>query len=365
MVKRFDYVKSLSEIEGEIHAAIRRVLNSGRLILGEETESFEREFASFVHARFCVSVNSGTTALHLALWALDIGAGDEVITVANTCVPTVAAIRLTGANPRFVDVRQEDLMMDPDLLAEAAGPRVRCILPVHLWGQSAPMDAILKQARRLGLKVVEDCAQAHGTKYRGIHAGNFGSAGCFSFYPTKNIGAYGDAGAVVTNDPELARRLKELRNYGYDASGVARTEGTNARISEIQAAILRVKLRVFPEWLNRRLKVASVYDAGIRNPAVSLPPRPPETGHSYHQYVIRCRNRESVAAALTAGGIEYGIHYPVPVHLMPAYRPKGAENRELPVTQKASGEVLSLPITEALSETDARKVVAAINAAAE
>lgn len=358
-------MKSLREIEGEVHDAVRRVLHSGKLILGEETESFEKEFASFVRARFCVGVNSGTTALHMALWALGIGPGDEVITVANTCVPTVAAIRLTGARPRFVDVREEDLMMDPSLLAETAGRRTRCILPVHLWGHSAPMDEILDQARRLGLKVVEDCAQAHGTTYRGVHAGNSGDVGCFSFYPTKNIGAYGDAGAVVTNDPDIARRLKELRTYGYDASGVAQTEGTNARISEIQAAILRIKLRIFPEWLNRRLKIASIYDAEIRNPGVSLPPRSPEAENSYHQYVIRCKNRDAVVAALAAGGIEYGIHYPVPVHLMPAYRSRNEGRPELPVTQKASGEILSLPITEALSETDARKVAAAINAAPE
>ena len=361
MIKVFDYLRSLPEIEEEVLRAVARVLRSGKLILGPETEAFEREFADFVGARHCVAVTSGTAALHLAFLALGIGAGDEVITVSNTCAPTVAAIRLTGATPAFVDVDAADLMIDPEALAERVTRRTRCIVPVHLWGWSADLVRVLEAARRSQVEVVEDCAQATGTGYRGRHVGTFGRLGCFSFYPTKNLGAYGDAGAVVTGEADLAARLRALRMYGYDGEAVSQIEGTNARISEIQAAILRVKLRLLPRWLGRRRSVAALYDRCLRNPAVALPPRAGHIEPSFHQYVVRCRERRRVIDALRAAGIGFGIHYPTPVHRMPAYAFLGGGALDLPVTDRAAEEILSLPVHEALRDDEALSVAATIN----
>ena len=356
VIKAFDYLKSLSPIEPEILNAIKTVLNSGRLIAGPETEAFEHEFARFVGAGHCIGTSSGTAALHLALMGLGIGPGDEVITVSNTCVPTVAAIELCGAAPVLVDVRDEDLMIDAGRIGEAITEKTRCILPVHLWGQCVDIDGVMQIARREGLKVVEDCAQAHGTTFRNEHVGTFGDAGCFSFYPTKNLGAYGDAGAVVTNDAQLAERLRRMRMYGYDEKGCSIEKGTNARISEIQAAILRVKLRLLPRWLNRRKEIAAYYDDNIKHPGVELPYRHPDRNHSFHQYVIRCRDRAKMIDSLERHQIGLGIHYPVPIHRMPAYRRLDDPSRTLPVTEKACEEILSLPIHEALSNEEAERV---------
>ncbi len=361
MIKTFDYLKLLPEIEEEVTAALHRVLRSGCLILGPETAAFEEEFADFVGARHCVAVTSGTAALHLSLMALGVGPGHEVITVSNTCAPTIAAIRLTGATPVFVDVREEDLLLDAEALAARIGERTRAIVPVHLWGHSVRMERVLEIAQRHGVPVVEDCAQATGTEYQGRHVGNFGELGCFSFYPTKNLGAYGDAGAIVTQNVEHAARLKALRMYGYQGSAVSSIEGTNARIAEFQAAILRVKLRVLPPWLARRRRIASLYDDHVRNPAITLPPRGGECVPSYHQYVIRCRSRQPVTEALAAAGIGFGVHYPVPVHLMPAYAFLGCESLKLPVTERASHKILSLPIHEALTKEEALEVARILN----
>ena len=361
MIKPFDYLKSLPEIEAEVMDAVARVLHSGWLILGPETTAFEKEFADYVGARHCVGVTSGTAALHMALLALEVGPGDEVITVSNTCAPTVAGIRLTGATPVFVDIQDEDLMMDPDRLEALITPRTRCIIPVHLWGHTVQLDRILDLAQRHGIAVIEDCAQAAGTTYRGRHVGAFGRLGCFSFYPTKNLGAFGDAGAVVTEDAALAARLRKLRMYGYEGSRVSQIEGTNARIGEIQSAILRIKLRVLPRWLQQRRGVAALYDEHIRHPDITLPLRQPETEPSYHQYVIRCRDRQAVIEALEAAEIGYGIHYPTPVHLMPAYAFLGGEALDLPITTQSCRDILSLPIHEAISDDDALVVIETLN----
>ena len=360
MIKSFDYLASLPEIQERLEDALRRVLHSGCLILGPETESFEAEFAEFTEAAHCVAVTSGTAALHLALWALDIGPGDEVITVANTCAPTVAAIRLTGAKPVFADVRDADLMMDPASAERLIGSATRCILAVHLWGTSADLDALGRLAEQHGLCLVEDCAQAHGTTWRSRHVGTFGNAGCFSFYPTKNIGAFGDAGAVVTNDADLANRLRRIRMYGYDGSSTALEEGTNARINELQAAFLRVKLDIYPTWLERRKRVARAYDSGLRNAAVRLPRMSPHCEPCHHQYVIRLRERDALRDLLRARGVESAVHYPIPVHRMPAYR-RIAAQATLPVTERAAAEILSLPVHEAVTREQADVVIAAVN----
>lgn len=362
MIKSFDYLKTLPEVENDVMSAVRRVLRSGQLILGPETAALEDEFADFVGASHCIAVTSGTAAIHLSLMALEVGPGDEVITVSNTCAPTIAAIRLTGATPVFVDVGSHNLLMNPDALTERINSHTRCILPVHLWGSSVALDRVLEVARRHGLPVVEDCAQATGTRYRNRHVGTFGELGCFSFYPTKNLGAYGDAGAIVTQDEGLARKLKALRMYGYDKSAVSLIEGTNARIAELQAAILRVKLGVLPQWLARRRRIASLYNEHVRHPAISTPVRDDDSEPSYHQYVVRCQARDLVTESLRASGIGFGIHYPVPVHLMPAYRHLGGDSLALPVTVRASHEILSLPVHEALTEKEALTVAKTLNA---
>jgi aminotransferase EvaB len=353
-IKTFDYLKSLAPIEAEILDVLKRVLRSGRLILGPETEAFEREFADFVGARHCIGVNSGTTALHLALRGIGVGPGDEVITVSNTCVPTVAAVGLCGATPDFVDVRDEDLMMDARLISEAVTGRTKCILPVHLWGQSVDIKEFQRIAQHEGLMLVEDCAQAHGTLYEDRHVGTFGKAGCFSFYPTKNLGAFGEAGAVVTDDDVLAGRLRRLRVYGYDDAGCSQEQGMNGRISEMQAAILRVKLRLLPTWLERRREIAVVYGEKIGHPEIMLPYLHDDRKHSFHQYVIRCQDRDGVIDGLGNHGIASGIHYPVPIHCMQAY--EDLPSRPLPVTERACNEILSLPVHEALSDEEVERI---------
>lgn len=361
MIKSFDYLRSLSELEPAIMEAIKKVLHSEQLINGPETEAFEREFAEFVGVKHCIGVSSGTTAIHLAMMGLGLGEGDEVITVSNTCVPTIAAVRLTGANVVFVDVCQDNLMMDVDLLSSKLTSKTKCILPVHLWGNAVDMEALGDFVQRNGLYLVEDCSQAHGTLFKGRQVGSFGIAGCFSFYPTKNIGAYGDAGAIVTDDTALANRLRSMRMYGYDQSATAQMEGMNARISEIQAAILRVKLRVFPEWLKRRRAVATVYNKTIKNETIKLPVHKEEVVPSYHQYVIRCSDRAKVIEDCKKNDISYAIHYPTPVHLMPAYSFLGGKSLLLPNTVKSSQEILSLPIHENISEGEAIQVSNILN----
>ena len=358
-IQTFDYLRALPKIEKDIIAAVRRVLYSGSLILGPETEAFEKEFAEFVGARHCIGVSSGTTAIHLSLMALGMRQGDEVITVANTCAPTVAAIRLTGATPVFVDVREDDLMMNVDLVSESITARTKCILPVHLWGQSVNMELLQGIATQTGVSIVEDCSQAHGTLFHEQHVGTFGQTGCFSFYPTKNLGSFGDAGAVVTNDDDLADSLRQVRMYGYDTTGISIRDGMNARISEIQAAILRVKLPRLLESVRRRREIAASYDAGIHHPSIKLTTRNSDSQHSYHQYVIRCKRRAKVVSLLNANDISYGIHYPVPLHQMPAYR-LFATGVQLPVTQLAADEILSLPVHPSLSGGEVDKVLSVV-----
>lgn len=361
MLRSFDYLRTLPEIEAELLEAAARVLRSGRLILGPETEAFEREFAALAGAKHCVGVASGTAALHVALMALGLGPGDEVVTVANTCVPTIAAIRLTGARPVFVDVREDDLMLDASLVEGVVTARTRCLLPVHLWGRAADLPRLKRLAADRGLHVVEDCAQAIGTTHGGRQVGTLGDMGCFSFYPTKNLGAMGDAGAVVTNSDQLADRLRRLRTYGHNDAGEAVMEGVNARISEIQAAMLRVKLRRFPDWMRRRREVAAVYDAAIRNPRVALPPAQDGVEASWHQYVVRAGDRDGLMEALRGAGIESAVHYRMPVHRMAAYQGLWDRPPVLPVTERAAGEILSLPVHESVRSDEARRVAETIN----
>ena len=356
MIRMLDYQRGLPELEEELLDAFQRVLHSNELILGPETRAFECEFAEWAGANHCIAVTSGTMALYVALRALKVGPGDEVITVANTCPPTVAAIRMTGAEVAFVDVLADTLMIDPDEVEQAITERTRAILPVHLWGCAADMESLTSLAEAHDLYVVEDCAQAAGTRIRDRQVGTFGDIGCFSFYPSKNLGAYGDGGAVVTDDAELADRLKRIRMYGYEGSPVSMIEGCNARINEVQAAMLRIKLRRLDQWNERRRQNAKRYLEELES--VRFPVGANEVVHANHQFVVRCDERSGMTRKLDAAGVQWGIHYETPVHRMPAYLDFA---RSLPVTETAAGEILSIPVHEFLTEEEVDQVIAAIN----
>jgi dTDP-4-amino-4,6-dideoxygalactose transaminase len=357
MITYFDYRPALLEIQGEVEQAIRRVLASGRLILGPEVRAFEEEFAAYVGLPAAVGVNSGTDALVLALRALEIGPGDEVATVANAGVPPVAAIRAVGATPRLVDVHPATLLLDPERAEAALTPRTRCIVAVHLYGQPAPMGALAELASRRGLRVIEDCAQAHGASYRGRHVGHFGDVGCFSFYPTKNLGALGDGGMCVTSDPELAERIRMQRTYGFRDDAYAHCEGLNSRLDELHAAVLRVKLRHLDAALAARRAIARQYREGLEDSSCRPLEVDSEGEHAYHLFVVQAPDRDHLTRALDRAGIGYGIHYPVPVHLMEAYRFLGYREGDLPVAEAASEAVISLPLYPGLGSPDVDKVI--------
>ncbi len=355
----FDYLSTLPEINEKLTSAFNDVLYSGQLVLGPQTHAFEEEFAAWLGAKQCVAVSSGTTALHLALLGVGVQSGDEVITVANTCAPTIAAIRLCGATPVFVDVDPQTLMMDLNLIESACTDRTKVIVPVHLWGMCVDMDRLMSIAKSKRLKVVEDCAQAHGTLFKNTSVGLFGDAGCFSFYPTKNIGAFGDAGAIVSNDESLLKTLKAKRMYGYDASGVSQEEGMNARIHELQAAFLRVRLQQYTtSSLSKRRKNAQLYGTLLPTANVAPIPVPQHCLPTYHQYVIRTDYRSELIDHLTENDITCGIHYAIPVHKHPGYNfLHSADTIRLPITESACDEILSLPVHEGLSPKDIERVV--------
>jgi len=343
-------------IKDEIDASIQRVLTSGWFILGSEVQAFEEEFAAYLGAGHAAGVGSGTEALHLALLACGVGPGDEVITVSHTAVATVAAIELTGARPVFADIDPRSYTMDPTQLEGKIGPATRAILPVHLYGQMADMDPILSIAREHGVKVVEDAAQAHGAEYRGQKAGSMGDVGCFSFYPTKNLGAFGDGGLVATSDAALAERLKLLRQYGWAERYVSSIKGTNSRLDELQAAMLRVKLHKLEEWNGDRRKHATLYDSLLHDAAVVTPVEMEYGKHCYHIYAIRTQYRDQLREFLRERGVGALIHYPVPVHLQEAYKDLGYGEGTLPVTEQAAAEVLTLPVAPEVTEEQIRQV---------
>ncbi len=353
-------------IKAEIDAAVARVLDSGWYILGQEVAAFEREFAEYCGAAACVGVGSGTEALHLAMLACGISPGDEVITVSHTAVATVAAITLAGARPVLVDVDPETYTMDPAALEAAITPCTKAIIPVHLYGHPADMVPILEIARQAQVRVIEDCAQAHGATYHGQPVGILGELGCFSFYPTKNLGALGDGGAVVSQDPALAERVRLLREYGWtpQARYVSQVKGMNSRLDELQAAILRVKLRHLNAWNEVRRALAARYDA-LLPPAVVRPIERSGCRHVYHLYVVRVPERDQVRARLQAAGIGTGIHYPVPVHQQPAYQDLAPRPEGLPHTERLAGEILSLPMSPTLTEAEVTAVADAIRSAIE
>jgi dTDP-3-amino-3,4,6-trideoxy-alpha-D-glucose transaminase len=350
------------ELQAEIDVAVQRVLGSGWYVLGKETLAFESAFAEWCEVAGCVGVNSGTDALQLALMACGIGPGDEVITVAHTAVATVAAIRLTGATPVLADINPRTFTIDPTDIARKITPRTKAIIPVHIYGQMADMDAILALVAGTDIRVIEDCAQAHGARYRGRMAGSMGDLGCFSFYPTKNLGAVGDGGAVIGSDAELLARVRSLREYGWTPTVryVSQSEGINSRLDELQAAMLNVKLGRLHEWNQRRRELAAHYDEQLAG-LVTTPHVAPDEEHVYHLYVVRTPQRDYLRTELAVRQISTGIHYPVPVHQQPAYRELFA-GVTLPETEAAATEILSLPIHPGLTADDVVHVAAAIRA---
>ena len=339
----------------EIDAAIKRVMESGRYILGLEVEAFEKEFAAYIGVGFGIGVSSGTDALHLALRACGVGSGDEVITVSHTAVATIAAIELCGGRPVLVDIDPRTFMIDSSQIERAVTPRTKAILAVHLYGYVADMKKIRSIADECRLRVIEDCAQSHGAIYGGRKSGAWGDLAAFSFYPTKNLGAFGDGGIVVTNDRELAERVRLLREYGWRRRYISEIPGLNSRLDELQAAILRVKLKHLEEWNEARRKRALIYSRMLEG-TVSCPLEDEPGRHVYHLYVIGTRERDALQAFLRENGIETFIHYPVPIHLQKAYRGLGYGRGDLPLTEQCSREILSLPIYPEIGESEIEEV---------
>ncbi len=339
-----DLKAQYQSIKGEILPAVTRVMESCAFVLGEEVAAFEREFATYHEADSGIAVNTGTSALHLALLAAGIGPGDEVITVPFTFVATVAAIVYTGARPVFVDIDPRSLTMDVTAIEAAITPRTKAILPVHLHGQPADMDPIMEIARRHGLLVIEDACQAHGATYKGHRVGSIGDLGCFSFYPGKNLGAYGEGGMVITNRESFAHDIRMLRDWGAESKYRHVLKGYNYRMEGMQGAILRVKLRHLETWTEARRARAARYGELLAGAGVGLPEEMPSNRHVYHIYAIRVPQRERLQSALSAQGIHTGIHYPIPVHLQPAYADLGYKPGDFPHAEAAADEVLSLPM---------------------
>lgn len=344
MIPFVDLKEQYISIKDEIDTAVLKVLESTQYVLGEDVTNLEVEFAEYCDAEYGIAVNTGTSALHLALLAAGIGVGDEVITVPFTFIATVAAISYTGASPVFVDIDPVSYTIDVTQIEKAITERTKAIIPVHLYGQPADMEPILEIARRYGLVVIEDAAQAHRAEYQGQRVGSIGDLGCFSFYPGKNLGAYGEGGIVVTNNPEYASTIQMLRDWGQASRYHHILRGYNYRMDSIQGAILRVKLRYLDAWTEARRSHAARYDQLLADSKVLTPTVMPYSHHVYHIYAIRTSKRERLQQILSQQRIQTGIHYPVPVHLQPAYADLGYQRGDFPQAEAAAQEVLSLPM---------------------
>lgn len=359
MIPFFDLKRQYKEIEEEINSKIKEILDGGWFILGKELENFEKNFSQYIGAKYGVGVGSGTEALHLALVAAGVKEGDEVITVANTAVPTVSAISFAGGKPVFVDIC-EDFTIDVDKIEEKITSKTKVILPVHIFGNSCEMDKIMEIAKKHNLKVVEDCAQAHGTGYKGKKVGNIGDYGCFSFYPTKNLGAYGDAGMILVNSEEEFEKLKMLRNYGQEKERYKnKIKGFNSRLDELQAAILNIKLKYLDSWNEKRIKTAEIFNKNLKN--VELPIKKDDVKHIYHLYVIKSKERDRLQKYLEENDIKTLIHYPIPVHLQESYKDLNLNVGSLPLTEKYANEILSIPIYPELNQEEIGNIVSCIN----
>jgi dTDP-4-amino-4,6-dideoxygalactose transaminase len=362
-VPYLDLKAQYASIKPEIDAAIARVLDSCQFVLGSEVAGFEQEFAAYSGTTECIAVNSGTSALHLALLAAGVGPGDEVITVPFTFVASVAAVLYAGARPVLVDIDPRSFTLDPAAIEAAITSHTKAILPVHLYGQPADMDPIMEVARRHGLIVIEDAAQAHGAKYKDRPVGSIGDMACFSFYPGKNLGAYGEGGAVTTSNAELARTIRMLRDWGQDRKYHHVLRGFNYRMEGFQGAILRVKLRHLEQWTEARRALVHQYDQLLADCDVETPTEMPWARHVYHVYTLRSDDRDALQAALTTEGIQSGVHYAVPVHLQPAYADLGYAAGAFPQTEAAAKQVLSLPLYPELSAESVKEVARVVRKA--
>ncbi|GGY58967.1 DegT/DnrJ/EryC1/StrS family aminotransferase [Streptomyces tanashiensis] len=361
----WDYLPEYENERDDLIDAVDTVFRSGRLVLGPSVEGFESEFAAYHGLAHCTGVDNGTNAVKLGLQALGVGPGDEVITVSNTAAPTVVAIDGTGATPVFVDIREQDFLMDTDQVAAAITPRTKVLLPVHLYGQCVDMAPLERLAAQHGLKILEDCAQSHGAHHHGRTAGTIGDAAAFSFYPTKVLGAYGDAGAVVTDDPEADAALRRLRYYGMaETYYVVQTPGHNSRLDEVQAEILRRKLRRLDTYIEGRRAVARRYEEGLGDlvapDGLRLPATAEGNDHVYYVYVVRHPRRDEIIERLKGYGISLNISYPWPVHTMSGFAHLGYGQGSLPVTERLAGEIFSLPMYPSLSEDVQDKVISAL-----
>jgi dTDP-4-amino-4,6-dideoxygalactose transaminase len=360
MVPFVDLNQQYRSIAPEVNAAVLGALESSQFVLGSQVAAFETEFSEYVGTRFGIGVNSGTSALHLALLAAGVGPGDEVITVSFTFVATVAAVVYTGAKPVLVDIDPRTNTIDVAQVEAAITERTKAILPVHLYGQPADLDPLIEIARRRGLTVIEDAAQAHGAEYKGRRVGSIGDLGCFSFYPGKNLGAYGEGGMVVTDNPEYARKIKMLRDWGAEQKYQHVLKGYNYRLEGIQGAILRVKLRYLEAWTEARRAHAALYSEKLAASGLRLPAAVPGTRHVFHVYSIFTPERDALRDALQGQGIQTGIHYPIPVHLLPAYADLNYKAGDLPRTEQAAREELSLPMFAELTDDQIGKVCGAV-----
>jgi dTDP-4-amino-4,6-dideoxygalactose transaminase len=341
----------------EIDSAIKAALSKGQLILGENVYAFEKEFSEYIGSKYCIGVGNGTDALFLAMHAMGLGPGDEVIAPSHTATATIAAISMTGATPILVDVDPIYHTIDPFSVSQSITSKTKAVIVVHMYGQAADMDEIVSITRQNNLRLIEDCAQAPGATHKNRQVGNIGDVGCFSFYPTKNLGALGDAGAIVTSNQLLANKISMLREYGWDKKRISQYSGFNSRLDEIQAAVLRVKLKYLEKDNAKRIVLAKNYGEELNQlPLDSIPLRK-QCKHIYHLYVIGVDQRDTLVTNLKSIGIIAGIHYPVPVHLMPAYKKSTKAGLSLDNTENISKRVLSLPIYPELTESDQNQVI--------
>ena len=364
MIPILDLHAQYRSIKPEMDAAVQQVLESGAFALGPAVADFEKQFAAYCGTREAVGVNSGTSALHLALLAAGVGPGDEVITTPFTFVATIAAIEYAGARPVFVDIDPAYYCLDPEQIEAAITPRTKAIMPVHLYGQPADMDPILAIARARSLVVIEDACQAHGAEYRGHRCGSMGLIGCFSFYPGKNLGACGEGGAAVTSDPQLAETMRSLRAWGEETRYTHTRRGFNYRMDGIQGAVLGVKLRHLEGWTEARRERAAVYATALAGTAAVVPQVRPGARHVFHVFAVRVPGRDAVRAQLAEAGVQTGIHYPIPLHLQPAYRDLGFTEGDFPIAERVAGEVLSLPMFPELTDGQIDMIAGVIRTAA-
>ena len=362
MIPILDLTRQYADLKTEIDAAVEAVFRGGHYIMGPNVKAFEGELAAYIGSPYALGVNSGTDALHLALRALSVGPGDEVITTPFTFVATTEAIGIVGATPVFVDIDPATFNIDPAAIEAAITPRTKAILPIHLYGHPAPMAAIMAIARRHGLAVVEDCAQAIGATIDGKFVGTFGNAGCFSFFPSKNLGAYGDGGMIATGDAALADRMRSLRAHGGRVKYHHEELGLNSRLDEVQAAILRVKLPRLERWTAARRAVAERYDRAFAGMgALTTPVQTPGTRHVFHQYTVRVAARDAVRAQLEADGVQTMIYYPVPLHMQEVHRNLGYGAGAFPASEHAAQEALSLPMFPELRDEVQDRVIATLS----